>query len=135
MADALPQSATVAVVGAGAMGAGIAQIAALYGHRVQLHDVRFGAGDEAKRTIRNNLGKQAAKGKLSAADVDATVQRITTVVTLPDTCIARLVIEAVVEDLDAKRELFASLANVVTEDCIIASNTSSLSITALASGI
>ena len=135
MATALPQNATIAVIGAGAMGAGIAQIAALHGHPVQLHDMRFGAGDEAKQAIRKSLDKQVAKGKLSAADADATLQRITTVVTLPDSCVAALVIEAIVEDLAIKRELFARLENVIAPGCILASNTSSLSITALGSGL
>src|SRR5207244_6641085 len=104
MADALPKNAVVAVIGAGAMGVGIAQIAALSGHRVQLHDVRFGAADEACETIRKNFDRQVAKGQLSRADADAALERIGTVVTLPDTCVAALVIEAIVEDLEAKRE-------------------------------
>jgi 3-hydroxybutyryl-CoA dehydrogenase len=135
MAAALPPNAIVAVIGAGAMGAGIAQLAATHGHRVQLHDMRFGATDAAKKAIGDALGKQVAKGRLTAADADAALQRIATVVTLADTCIASLVVEAIVEDLGAKRELFANLENVVAPECILASNTSSLSITALGTGL
>src|SRR6185369_1392688 len=135
MADALPPDAVVAVIGAGAMGAGIAQVAALNGHRVQLHDARFGAGDEARENIRKNLARQVAKARLSATDAEATLHRITTVVTLPDTCVASLIVEAIVEDLNAKRELFAHLEHVISPGCILASNTSSLSIAALGSGL
>ena len=71
MTAALPADATVAVIGAGAMGAGIAQIAALHGHRVQLHDTRFGAGDAAKTGIAEALDKLVAKGRLARADADA----------------------------------------------------------------
>jgi len=134
MAAALPPGSTVAVIGAGTMGAGIAQIAALCGHRVQLHDARLGAGDAAKKAIAAALANLVAKGRLAQADADAAVGRIATVVTLADSCVAQLVIEAIVEDLAAKRELFASLENVVAPDCILASNTSSFSITALAGG-
>jgi 3-hydroxybutyryl-CoA dehydrogenase len=134
MTAALPPGSTVAVIGAGAMGAGIAQIAATYGHRVQLHDTRFGAADAAKKSIAATLGSLAAKGRLAQQDADAAVGRIATVGTLADSCVAQLVIEAIVEDLAAKRELFASLENVVAPECILASNTSSFSITALGSG-
>jgi len=132
---ALPAEATVAVIGAGTMGSGIAQVAALHGHRVQLHDARFGAADAAKQAIADGLGRDVGKGRLAASDADAALQRIATVVTLADACVASLVIEAVVEDLAIKRELFASLENVIPDDCILASNTSSLSITALGTGL
>ncbi len=117
------------------MGAGIAQVAALAGHRVQLHDARFGAADAAKKSIAESLGKLAAKGKLSQQNADGAVSRITSVVTLPDASVARLVIEAIVEDATAKRELYSRLENIVAPDCIVATNTSSLSITELAAGL
>src|SRR5438045_3024371 len=98
MSAVLPATSTVAVIGAGAMGAGIAQIAAVAGHRVQLHDARFGAADAAKRGIAEALAKQVAKGKLAQTVADQALKRISTVVTLPDTCVAQLVIEAIVED-------------------------------------
>jgi 3-hydroxybutyryl-CoA dehydrogenase len=135
MAAALPADATVAVIGAGAMGAGIAQIAAVAGHKVQLHDARFGAADAARAGIAETLSKLAAKGKLSKSDADAAIGRLTSVVTLPDACIAQLVVEAIVEDVAAKRELFGRLENVVAPECILATNTSSISITELAAGL
>jgi 3-hydroxybutyryl-CoA dehydrogenase len=135
MTAAVPTSATVAVIGAGSMGSGIAQIAALHGHRVQLHDTRFGAGDAARKGIADALGKRVAKGQLAQSDADAAIARIATVVTFPDVCVAQLVIEAIVEDVGAKRELFARIENVVDRGCILASNTSSISITALAAGM
>jgi len=131
MTAALPKDAIVAVIGAGAMGAGIAQIAAVNGHRVQLHDTRLGAGEAAKKGIAEALGRHVEKGRMSRADADASLGRIATVVALPDVCVAKLVIEAIVEDLGAKRELFERVENVVDADCIIATNTSSLSITTL----
>jgi len=134
MPTPLPSSATVAVIGAGAMGSGIAQIAAQHGHRVQLHDTRFGAADAAKRGIGDTLGKLAAKGRLAQADCDAALARINTVGTLADACVAGLVVEAIVEDLEVKRELVGLLENVVSPQCVLATNTSSLSITAIACG-
>ena len=135
MSAALPASSTVAIIGAGAMGAGIAQVAALAGHRVQLHDARFGVADAAKKSIAEGLAKLAAKGKLQQRDADAAAGRITSVVTLPDACIARLVVEAIVEDATTKRELYTRLENIIAPDCILATNTSSLSITELAAGL
>jgi 3-hydroxybutyryl-CoA dehydrogenase len=135
LAAALPPGSTVAVIGAGAMGAGIAQIAAMYGHRVQLHDTRIGASDAAKQSIGKALAALVAKGRLARESADAAVARIATVVTLPDTCVAQLVVEAIVEDLAAKRELFERLEHIVAPECILASNTSSFSITALAGGL
>jgi len=134
MTAALPTSATVAVIGAGAMGSGIAQVAAQHGHRVQLHDTRFGAADAAKRAIGETLAKLVAKERLTPSERDATLARINTVGTLADTCVAGLVIEAIVEDLEIKRELVALLENVVSPQCVLATNTSSLSITAIARG-
>ncbi|HZQ60852.1 MAG TPA: 3-hydroxyacyl-CoA dehydrogenase NAD-binding domain-containing protein, partial [Casimicrobiaceae bacterium] len=135
MGTPLPVDKIVAVIGAGTMGAGIAQIAALHGHPVQLHDMRFGAADEAKRQMAKTFAGLVAKGRLKQDDADSALRRITTVVTLPDSCVAGLVVEAIVEDLQTKRELFESLENVVAPDCILASNTSSISITALAAGL
>ena len=135
MAAAVPRDATIAVIGAGTMGAGIAQVAALYGHRVQLHDARFGAADAGKRAIADTLAERVAKGRLRSPEADAALARIQTVVTLADVCVAQLVIEAIVEDLAAKRELLSQIENVALPECIVASNTSSISITALGAGM
>ena len=132
---ALPRDSTVAVFGAGAMGAGIAQVAAQAGHRVQLFDARINAAPEAKRRIADTLGALAAKGKLEAAEAHAAGERIRAVHAVGDVVSARLVIEAIVEELDAKSELFRELEVVVAPDAILATNTSSLSVTALAAGL
>ncbi|MGH8518815.1 MAG: 3-hydroxyacyl-CoA dehydrogenase, partial [Panacagrimonas sp.] len=132
---ALPGSASVAVFGAGAMGAGIAQVAALAGHRVQLFDARINAAAEAKRRIVDTLATLAAKGKLPESDATAAGSRIETVHAIGDVVSAKLVVEAIVEDLEAKRDLFRELEVVVAPDAVLASNTSSLSITALAADL
>ena len=135
MAEALPRAAVVAVVGAGAMGAGIAQIAAQAGHPVRLFDARSGAAGEAVARIAAAFASMAAKGKMTPIEARDAAARIEAVHAIGDCVSARLVVEAIVEDLDAKRELFAKLENVVSPECILASNTSSFSITALGSGM
>ncbi len=133
--EGLSPGSVVAVVGAGAMGAGIAQVAALNGHRVQLHDSRAGAADNAKAGIAKALGRMVEQGRLDATGCRAAVDRIATAVALEHARGAALVVEAIVEDLAAKRELFRSLDALLPPAGILASNTSSLSITALAAGL
>ena len=134
-AAALPREAVVGVIGAGAMGAGIAQVAAQAGHRVLLFDARTGAADEAARKLASTFESLASKGRMGGDDARAAASRIEPVHT-PAACVsAKLVVEAIVEDLEVKRELFGDLERVVAADAILASNTSSLSITALAAGM
>lgn len=121
--------ARILVVGAGLMGAGIAQVAAQASHAVMLFDNRPGAADAAKAKLAQTLDGLAAKGKLSADAVQATLARITPVDALQP---ADLVIEAIVENLDVKRALFAELEALLPDDAVIATNTSSISVTALA---
>ena len=123
------------MIGAGAMGSGIAQVAAQAGHPVQLFDTRFGAADEACRTLSATFDALTAKGKISADTARSASRRIAAVNVLADCVSARLVIEAIVEDLEAKRALLRELEVIVTPETILASNTSSLSITALAAGL
>ena len=125
--------ALVGVVGAGAMGRGIAQVAAAGGYRVLLTDSRPGAAAEAREFIAGMLRRAAEKGSMKPADADAAVARIALAESVAELKPCALVIEAIVEDPAAKQALFAQLEGVVAEDCIIASNTSSLSVTALAS--
>ena len=134
MAEALPRAAVVAVVGAGAMGAGIAQIAAQAGHPVRLFDARSGAAGEAVARIAAAFASMAAKGKMTPIEARDAAARIEAVHAIGDCVSARLVVEAIVEDLDAKRELLRELDVVVAADAILATNTSSLSITAIAAG-
>jgi len=128
----------VGVVGAGAMGSGIAQVAAAAGHRVALSDAKPGATAKARDTMSAGLTKLVEKGKLDAAARDALLARIEFVVAplAADVSMYKecgIVIEAVVEDLGVKRALFAALGEVVASDAIIATNTSSLSVASLAS--
>ena len=131
---ALPTDAVVAVIGAGAMGAGIAQVASQAGHNVLLFDARTGVSDRARASVGATLDGLAAKGRMTAESARAIAGRIVPVHALADCAAARLVIEAIVEDLDAKRDLLRELDVIVDADAILASNTSSLSITSLAAG-
>jgi 3-hydroxybutyryl-CoA dehydrogenase len=135
MTQALDRSGEIGVIGAGAMGAGIAQLAAQAGHRVHLFDTRIGAAEAAKQKIGETLRGLAAKGKIEPAAADAAASRIVAVHALGDFVSARLVVEAIAEDLEAKRKLLRELEVVVAAETILASNTSSLSITALAAGM
>ncbi len=124
---------TIGVVGAGLMGRGIAQIAAQAGFDVRLVDVKSFAAADAKRLIGDQLATLAEKGKIPAASGKAAVARIALPESLAGLSDADLVIEAIVEQLDAKRALVASLDAIVGRECILATNTSSLSVTAIAS--
>lgn len=132
---ALDPSVTVAVVGAGAMGLGIAQVAAQAGHPVLLVDTRPGAAQAAVESIAKALTALVEKGKRTAAERDATVDRLRAVNGLSDLAPAGLVVEAIVEDLDVKRRLFADVEGIVGPDAILATNTSSLSVTAIGAGV
>ena len=135
MAAALSPEIEVAIIGAGAMGSGIAQVAAVAGHRVRLFDVAPEVAAQACKRIGEGLDKLVARGKLDAATAQATGKRIVPESALQQCARVGLVVEAIVEKLDAKRDLFGRLENVVARDCILASNTSSLSITAIAAGL
>jgi 3-hydroxybutyryl-CoA dehydrogenase len=132
---ALDRNTLVAVIGAGAMGAGIAQMAAQAGHPVRLYDNRPGAAAQAVEGIDRQLGRLVEKGKLQAAEREAISARLKPVDTLDALAPARLVIEAIVENLSIKQGLLRQLEDLCGADCILASNTSSLSITSLAAGL
>ncbi len=133
--EAAPASGTVGVVGAGTMGAGIAQVAASAGHPVRLLDMRAGAAAEALARIGASLAGQVAKGRMAEAERAMLLARIVPVATSAELDGAVLVIEAIAEDLGAKQALLRELEQRVSPDAILASNTSSLSITALANGM
>jgi 3-hydroxybutyryl-CoA dehydrogenase len=126
---------TVFVVGAGIMGAGIAQVAAQAGHRVRLFDAREGAAAGAVARLAATLDGLAAKGKLDAGEAKAAAARVSAASGLADAAGAALVIEAIVEDAEAKKNLFRELEAIVGDECLLASNTSSISVTALAAGL
>ena len=124
--------AEAAVVGCGAMGRGIAQLLAQAGLSVRLFDSQPGAADAAQAAVAADLDKLVARGKLTAADATAVTARLQPVGTLADLASATLVVEAIVEDLDLKRTLFAEFEAVVSEGAILATNTSALSVAAIA---
>ncbi len=123
---------TVGVVGLGTMGAGIAQIALLAGNEVVGREVSEELNDRARGRIEHFLGRAVEKGKLAAAERDAALARLRTTTEVGDLAECDLVIEAIVEELDAKRALFAELERVCTPDAILATNTSALSVTEIA---
>jgi 3-hydroxybutyryl-CoA dehydrogenase len=126
---------TVGVVGAGTMGGGIAQLAVLAGARTLLHDPVKEALDRGAETLRANLVKGAERGRWSAEEADAAAARLEPVYTLEALEPCELIVEAAPERLDLKRELFARLAEIVAPDCVLASNTSSIPITAIAGAV
>jgi 3-hydroxybutyryl-CoA dehydrogenase len=127
----LPDIRTIGVVGSGTMGSGIAQVFAQAGYRVWLHDVSAPALDRARAGIEKSLAKFVEKGRLTAPDRDAALSRLTAV-TAPDAFAeVDCVVEAIVEDVTAKRELFERLDAIVPAGRLLTSNTSSISITIL----
>ena len=135
MTTSLSKDALVAVVGAGAMGAGIAQVAAAAGHRVLLLDNRAQAAQAAIEGLRAQFDKLAVKGKMTSEAAQAAGQRLQAATQLSDLAASALVVEAIVESLPAKQALFADLEALVSADCIFGSNTSSISITAIGSAL
>ncbi len=134
-ASAFGSQDVVAVIGAGTMGAGIAQVAASAGHDTVLFDIDEGAAETAVQRIAQGLERQVGRGKITAAQKTDVMRRIRPARKLRDLAPAGLVIEAVVEKLEVKRDLFGRLESICRRDCIFASNTSSLSITAIAAGL
>jgi 3-hydroxybutyryl-CoA dehydrogenase len=135
MAAAIDPGSIIAVVGSGAMGTGIAQVAAAAGHTVKLFDARPDAADIAVHYIRAMFDRLVEKGKMQADDATAASARLQAVSTLDGVAGAALVIEAITEQLEAKRALFAALEALVTPTCILASNTSAISITAIGAAL
>ena len=129
-----PTFPTIAVIGAGAMGRGIAQIAAQAGSLVRLVDNQPEASIQAKAALADQWDKLAAKGKLDAAQAQACKDRIQPG-TLNDLADCQMVVEAIVERLDVKRSLFAQIEAIVAPSAVLATNTSSLSVTAIAAGL
>jgi 3-hydroxybutyryl-CoA dehydrogenase len=127
--------APILVVGAGIMGSGIAQVAAQAGHPVKLYDAREGAAAEAKRKLTATFESLVDKGKLSQEAAFTILERIRPISALEDAAGVDLVIEAIVENLEFKRALFLELEAVVNATCLFATNTSSISVTAIANGL
>ena len=129
---ALANNSIVAVIGSGAMGAGIAQVAAAAGYRVKLYDTRPEAVSKALQDIGKIYTKLAEKGRMTAHEAQDATARLQAAGSLNEVADAALVVEAIVENLDVKRGLFGELEALVSESCILATNTSSISVTAIA---
>lgn len=123
--------ARVGVVGAGAMGSGIAQVAALAGHKVALQDTRSGAATAAVDSISTQIRRLAEKGKLESSVGEDAIANLQAVESLDGLSGSALVIEAIVENLEAKQSLFLALESILDKNAILATNTSSIPVTAI----
>jgi 3-hydroxybutyryl-CoA dehydrogenase len=122
----------IGVVGAGQMGNGIAHVAAAAGYQVQLTDISEAALERARATIEKNLGRMVKKERISAEEAEATLARVATSADMASLGQAQLVVEAATERVDLKYKIFEQLSEVAAPGAILASNTSSISITAIA---
>ena len=123
----------IGIIGSGTMGSGIAQVAATYGWEVKLFDARAEALAHSRKALEKVLTRLLEKGKMDEtkkSDIESKIDYVTTMGSFKD---CDLIIEAIIEDLDIKKKVFKEVESIVSKDCIIASNTSSLSIASLAS--
>ena len=132
MLDVSRADLVAGVAGSGTMGRGIVQVLARCGLRTLVFDAQSGAAQKARASIGQAFERLIERGRLQRADADAALARIEPVASLEAFKACHVVVEAIVEDLKVKRELFSSLEGIVGPDCILASNTSSLSVTAMA---
>ncbi len=123
---------TIGVVGAGQMGNGIAHVAAQAGYQVIMQDVADAALDKGLATIQKNMARQVSKGRMSQEDADAALARITGTTEVEQLANCELVIEAATENVELKYRIFEKLSEVTPETTILATNTSSISVTAIA---
>jgi 3-hydroxybutyryl-CoA dehydrogenase len=130
---AMANAMTVGVIGAGTMGSGIAQVAAQSGHEVLVYDTRPGVVDHALAGLRTTLDKLVEKGRLTSDVASAVNGRLKPAPELKQLASCGLVIEAIVEDLGVKKSLFGELERLLGADAVLATNTSSLSVTSIAS--
>ncbi|WP_366656219.1 3-hydroxyacyl-CoA dehydrogenase [Fodinicurvata sp. EGI_FJ10296] len=130
-----PSQTVFGVIGAGTMGRGIVQWAAQSGMTVRLHDSGPGAVEAALKSIHAMWDRMVSKDRMTAADADAAKARLTVVEGLEGFAGCDIVVEAIVERIDAKQSLFAALEPIVGPECLITTNTSSLSVTAIAAGL
>ncbi|MCI3225604.1 3-hydroxyacyl-CoA dehydrogenase [Streptomyces sp. NP-1717] len=132
---AIERSRVVAVVGTGTMGQGIAQVALVAGHPVRLYDALPGRAQQAAEAVGTRLDRLTEKGRLDPGARDSAKARLLPAADLSELADAALVVEAVLEQLAVKQELFAALEDIVADDCLLATNTSSLSVTAVAGAL
>jgi 3-hydroxybutyryl-CoA dehydrogenase len=135
MGYSLNTQTAVAVIGAGSMGAGIAQLAAQSGHAVRLFDAQSGAADNGLKRVAADLDGAVKRGKMDGPERDAVLARLSVAGSIDQLAGCGLLIEAIVERLDAKQVLFRQLEGFIAPNAVIATNTSSISITAVAQGL
>ena len=131
----MDQSSIIGVVGAGTMGTGIAQVASTHGHNVFIYDTNAEQLEKAEEELRSILQRQVEKERMTQDKVNGILDRINFVEDITDYGECGLVIEAVIEDLDIKQDVFKRLEGIVPKDCILATNTSSLSIASVSSAL
>jgi 3-hydroxybutyryl-CoA dehydrogenase len=122
----------IGVVGAGTMGSGIAQVAATNGYAVTMRDIEEEFVENGFESMESSLDRFVGKEKLSREDADAALDRIDGTTALGDLADCDVVVEAAVEDMDVKQDIFGDLEETVDDDCLLATNTSTLSITSIA---
>ncbi|MCB9223379.1 MAG: NAD(P)-binding domain-containing protein [Crocinitomicaceae bacterium] len=122
----------ISILGAGSMGSGIAQVAAQSGHQVVLADTKQDQLEKAKSSLEKIMGKLVEKGKMTAEEAKTIQNRINYSIDINDFEGSGLVIEAIVENLDIKKQVFEQFESIVHDDCILATNTSSLSVASIA---
>lgn len=127
--------AAIAVIGAGTMGIGIAQLAAMHGHTTYLFDVDVAKSQAALAGLKSQLAERVQRGKMSQVLLDSTLENLSIITDINELAAVQLVVEAIVERQDIKQQLFVQLADICANDTIFASNTSSISITAIASAV
>lgn len=125
----------ILVVGAGVMGTGIAQVAAQSGNSVMIYDSCIETSQSALKSLFHSFDLLVRKNKMTMQVAMDAIARIKTIYNLEDACQSDLVIEAIVEELEEKRKLFQQLENIVSNECILATNTSSISVTLLGNGL
>ena len=127
------QDSIIGIVGSGAMGSGIAQVAATSGHPTIIYDTNAAALEKAKANLSNSLNKLVEKQKITSEKATAILTLTTYSSSIQDLKSCGLIIEAIVENIDVKQSVFKELESITSENCVLASNTSSLSITSIAS--
>jgi len=135
MSNILNKDTVIGIIGAGTMGAGIAQIASSNGHEVFLYDAYAEQLPKAKAGLEKILNRQVEKGRMSQEKVDGILSRIHFVDDITKFGKCGFVIEAIVENIDIKKDAFQRLEGIVSKDCVLASNTSSLSIASISSAL
>jgi len=135
MAITLTREHAVGVIGAGTMGTGIAQVASTYGHEVYLYDISDQARQRSKQGLVIILNRQVEKNRMTRDEVDGIIDRIRYVDSIPKLKKCHLIIEAIIEKLDVKKKTFNKLEQVVPEDAILSTNTSSLSVASISSAL